>query len=492
VSERVLGVFVDAFTDYLMSTLHQSCWTRRHFLGAMAATAAVGSLVPVRAGTRERGEAAALPAGAAALLARLQMPEIPSRNYRVEDFGAIGDGTTDARPGFLSALRRCHEDGGGRVIVPAGVWWLEGPLHLRSHTCLHLEQGAVLRFRTDDPRLYLPLVLTRWEGTELFNYSPFIYAYQAKDVALTGKGTIDGNSLTTFVAWRPQQRPAQMRLRGLGGSGAPVHERVFGDGQWLRPSFVQFFGCTRVLVEDVTLRDSPFWCLHAIACHNVVVRRLTVRSAPINSDGFDAESCSDVLVEDCDFDVGDDCVALKSGRDADGWRLGRPTEDVLIRRCRFNAPLAGSGLALGSEMSGGIRRVWVEDVEMGYAKTALNFKGNLDRGGVVEDIQVRRVRVHQADAFLLFTTDYHGYRGGNHPPRFRRFLLEDLSCKQALRPLGIVGVERANIEDVTLRRIAVDRAAEPPQIRHVRRLELSDVTVNQQPVQVPSEAKSSE
>lgn len=476
-SDRAFGRPADV--DILPPTMPDpTAWTRRRFLGTAAATALAAPALPAALAAARPP----LPAGAAALLARLQEPVFPPRDYRVTDFGAVADGRTDARPGFVAALRRCHEDGGGRVIVPRGTWWIEGPLHLRSHTHLHLEDGAVLRFRTDDPRLYLPLVLTRWEGTEVFNYSPFIYAYQAKDVAVTGAGTIDGNALETFVKWRPQQRPAQMRLRELGGAGAPVHERVFGEGHFLRPAFLQFFGCTRVRVDGPTLRDSPFWVVHAIACHDVVVRRVTVRSAPINSDGVDVESCSDVLVEDCDFDVGDDCVALKSGRDADGWRLGRPTEDVLVRRCRFNAPLAGSGLALGSEMSGGVRRVWVEDIRMGYAKTALNFKGNLDRGGVIEDVHVRNVTVEKADTFLLFTTDYHGYRGGQFPPRFRRFTLEDLTCAAAQVPIRATGVPAARLEDITLRRVAVAAAAQPATFRHARGLRLDDVQVNGTPV----------
>jgi polygalacturonase len=462
-------------------------WTRRRFLGS--ATAVLAGLPLARAlGAEIPGRSQApLPDGPARLLARLQEPIFPRADYRVSDFGAVADGRTNARPGFLAALRRCSDEGGGRVVVPAGFWWLEGPLHLRSHTNLHLEAGAVLRFRTDDPRLYEPLVLTRWEGTEVFNYSPFIYAYQATDVAVTGPGTIDGNSLDTFVKWRAEQRPAQMRLRELGGAGVPVHERVFGAGQYLRPACVQFFGCHRVLAEGFTLRDSPFWCVHAIACHNVIVRGLTVRSAPINSDGFDAESCSDVLVEDCDFDVGDDCVALKSGRDADGWRLGRPTEDVLIRRCRFNAPTAGSGLAIGSEMSGGVRRVWVEDVRMGYAKTALNFKGNLDRGGAIEDVWVKNVAVARADTFIQFTTDYHGYRGGQHPPRFRNFTLEDIACERAVTPISAIGVPAAPLENITLRRVRVDQAERPPEIRQVRGFLAQEVVIAGERLAPPAE-----
>jgi polygalacturonase len=423
-----------------------------------------------------------------AILARLRPPAFPARDFSVADHGAAGDGRTDARPAFQEAVRRCNAAGGGRVVVPAGEWWLEGPLHLLSNVQLHLDERATLRFRTDDPALYLPVVLTRWEGTEVFNYSPFIYAYQAVNVALTGGGTLDGNALETFVKWRPKQGPDQQALRKLGAEGAPLPQRVFGAGHWLRPHFAQFFGCQNVLLDGFTLRDSPFWCTHAIASTNVTVRRLRVESAPVNSDGFDAESCSDVLVEDCRFDVGDDCVALKSGRDADGWRLGRPTENVVVRRCRFNnAVPAGSGLALGSEMSGGVRNVFAEDLEMDYAKVALNFKGNLDRGGAIERVRVRGVKVRKADTFIQFTTDYHGYRGGQHPPRFRDVVVEDATCAEAGQALHAMGVPAARLEDITLRRVAVARAEKKPELRHARRFALEEVAVNGAPLTSPAD-----
>jgi Glycosyl hydrolases family 28 len=241
-----------------------------------------------------------------------------------------------------------------------------------------------------------------------------------------------------------------------------------------------------VLVDGPTVVNSPFWCLHFIGCHNLTVRRITVDSQRINNDGLDIESCSDVLIEDCVLKCGDDCIALKSGRDRDGWRLGRPTENVLIRRVTMQAPYYGSGLALGSEMSGGIRRVWAEDVSMGYAKTAMNFKGNLDRGGAVEHVRLRRVQAERADTFILFTTDYHGYRGGNHPPRFRDFELEDMTCGVAETAIHAVGVAAAPLEAVALRRIRVTRAATPLVQRYAIGMVLEDVRVNGAPVTGPT------
>ncbi|MBE2215593.1 MAG: glycoside hydrolase family 28 protein [Opitutaceae bacterium] len=374
--------------------------------------------------------------------------------------------------------------GGGTVTVPAGDWRLDGPIMLKSNVRLHLEEGARLHFSTHADH-YLPLVLTRWEGTELFNYSPFIFAYQCTNVALTGPGVIDGHGTTTFAAWRDRQKPAQRRLRDMGGLGTAVHERIFGPDQWLRPSFVQFFGCTNVLIEGVTHVDSPFWCLHTIACHNVTVRRVRVDSIRINNDGVDIESCSDVLIEDCELRCGDDCIALKSGRDQDGWRLGRPTENVVLRRIRMEAPTTGSGLAIGSEMSGGVRAIFGEDIQIGRAPVALNIKGNLDRGGCVEQVHLRRFAVEKADTFILFTTAYQGYRGGQHPPVFRDFDIEEASCRAAVVPIHAVGVPDAPLQDIHLRRVAVEHAEQPPRIDQVSGFHADDVVINGTPWPTP-------
>lgn len=449
--------------------------SRRKFL-ALAGTAAASL------SCRGFALSSADPTGATGLaladvLARIRPPVFRAGDFRVTDFGAQG-GAPDARPGFLEAIRQCNVAGGGRVVVPAGVWNLAGPLHLKSNVHLFIEDGALLRFRTDDPNLYLPPVLTRWEGTELYNYSPFIYAYQAYNVALTGGGTIDGNAHDTFVKWRPKQGKAQQALRQMGAEGAPVAARVFGPDNWLRPPLVQFFGCANVLVDGLHFVDSPFWVTHAISCTNVTIRGIKVNSPHLNSDGFDPESCSDVLVEDCVFRTGDDCIAIKSGRDQDGWRVGRPSENIVIRRCEMHAPSAGSGLAIGSEMSGGVRNIFVEHLRMGEAKTALNIKANLDRGGAVEGVTVRDVTVEKTDTLLQVTTDYHGYRGGNFPPTFRDFLFEDILCEAAGVPLAAAGVPAARIENFTVRNLRVRRADKPAVVRHVRNFRADNVEIS--------------
>jgi polygalacturonase len=207
------------------------------------------------------------------------------------------------------------------VIVPEGTYWIEGPVNLKSNVRLHVSEGATIKF-SPEPKHYLPVVLTRWEGTELFNYSPMIYVYQATNVAITGKGTIHGNSETTFATWKPNQDPDQLKLRQMGNDQVPVHERIFGEGHWLRPSMIQFWSCKNVLVEDVTIHDSPFWVIHPIYSTNITVRNVYVDSWNANNDGVDPDSSVNVLVENCRFETGDDSVAIKSGRDQDAWRVG--------------------------------------------------------------------------------------------------------------------------------------------------------------------------
>ncbi|HYE58233.1 MAG TPA: glycoside hydrolase family 28 protein, partial [Rhodothermales bacterium] len=456
---------------------------RRAFL-ARTGTAALGVAASGCAGARLVRGSPDPWRGRDAVLARIRPPAFPDRTYRISDFGARGDGRSDAREATLRAIARCNADGGGRVAVPAGTWWMGGPLHLKSNVELHLEAGAVVRF-TPDPARYLPPVLTRWEGTEVFAPSPFVYAYAAENVALTGPGTFDGNAAETFWPWRDRQRDDQQALRRMGADGVPVYERVFGEGHVLRPSFVQFFGCRNVLIDGPTFETSPFWVLHPVFSSNVTVRNVRVHSLNLNNDGVDVDSCTDVLIERCVFETGDDAVALKSGRDRDGWRVGRPTENVVVRDCLMRPRV--NALTIGSEMSGGVRNVYVEHLRVeGEADSALYFKANLDRGGIVEDVFVRDVEVESARTLLHFTTDYAGYRGGQAPPTFRRFEVSDVTCARAGTALVALGIEAAPIEDVRLRRITVRQANETMRLRHVRGVDAEDVTVNGAPLRVPA------
>lgn len=420
-----------------------------------------------------------------AVLQRIVAPTFPARDFDVTKFGASPLGRFDTREAFVKAIAACVAAGGGRVVVPApGVYYVEGPIHLESGVNLHVEAGATIVFGVL-AQSYLPAVLTRYEGTMLYGHSPRIYARGARNVAVTGGGTIDGNGRDSLVVMRDSKaRGSSGELRRMGAEGVPVEQRQFGEGKFMRSSMIQFLECEGVLVEGVRIVDSPFWVIHPVLCRNVTVRGVTVESWNGNNDGCDPDSSADVLIEDCVFRTGDDSIAIKSGRDQDGWRVGRPAENIVIRRVLMGSRHAG--VCIGSEMSGGVRNVWVEDCTVEVASSAFYFKANLDRGGVVENFHARRMKVQRArEALVRFGTTYHGYRGGNFPPVFRNFHLADLECEEASAyGISLDGQPAAPIENVRLERVRIKRAKEPLWLRHTQGLHFEDVEINGRPVPV--------
>ena len=408
------------------------------------------------------------------IVAAIRRVRIPRRSFTPSRIDAALEG--DMRPAILRAIDAAHAAGGGRVVIPAGQTFLsDGPIHLKSNVALHLEAGATLRF-SGNHDAYLPPVFTRWEGTECWMRSPFIYARGASNIAITGSGTIDGQGEANWLPWRPQQRADQTLLRDMGRDGVPVEQRVFGKDARLRPLFVQFVECERVLVQGVTLRDSPFWCVHPVYCSDVIVRGITIVSRHINSDGVDPDSSRRVLVENCSFEVGDDGVALKAGRDQDGWRVGRVCEDIVVRNCRYLGDTGG--MAIGSEMSGGVRRVFVDGWDIPRASHTLYFKANRDRGGFIEDVRIRNVRAGSVRALIKFSNDFHSYRGGNFPTRFRRITMENVTCDTAQVGLHISGDASAPVEDIVIRNVTLARAEAPMQVAHARGVMLDRVRIN--------------
>lgn len=406
----------------------------------------------------------------------IRPPRIAEASFRPAATALSASDGRDRRPAIQAAIEEAAASGGGRVVLGEGLWFSDGPIHLRSGIELHLAKDAVLRF-SGNAESYLPAVLTRWEGTDVYTYSPFIFATGCTDVALTGPGTIDGQGEANFLPWRETQNPIKNILRNMGRDGVPVEERVFVGERRLRPHFVQFHECERVLVDGVTLRDSPFWMIHPVYSRDVTIRNVTCVSRHVNSDGVDPDSSQRVLIEDCDFDVGDDGVAIKSGRDQDGWRRGIPSRNIVIRRCRYLGDTGGA-VAIGSEMSGGVSNVWIEDWNLQQSSHALYFKANLDRGGRIADIHARNIVCGRTEAALIFTNDYHGYRGGNAPPEFTRVTVENMRVRQAKYGLAIQGHPDAPVRDVLVAGLVIDEVEVPLEAEDVRNIELVAVTMN--------------
>jgi polygalacturonase len=443
---------------------------------------------------------------AARLAERIQPPTFPERTISVRTYGAVPDSTYDSHPAFAEAIRTCHAAGGGRVVVPAGTYLSNGPLRLLSNVNLHLEAGATILFGSD-PADYTPLVKVRWEGTVAYNYSPLVYAYQQENVAISGRGTLDGQTEGTWSRWKrgndgKNQEADKKVLREMGNDRVPDEQRVFGhgfldqdgdgqddgygDGQkhYLRPTLVEFYECENVLIEGVTLKSSPFWTVHPVFCTNVTIRGLDIRAGTTNDDGIDPDSCTDVLIEDCTINTHDDAIAIKAGRDQDAWnRL--PAENILIRNCTLASGV--NAVCIGSEMSGGVRNVFVEKCELRDGKHALNFKTNLDRGGQVEQVYIRDIDVESCDeAMFIFRMDYHGYRGNNFPTRFNDFYVSNIRCARvAERPFKIVGVEAAPIRRVLLDSIQVEQAGAASQLEHTEGILTHQVTIGGEPFRAP-------
>lgn len=404
-------------------------------------------------------------------------PTFRAADYYVEDFGAVADSVTDCREAINQAIVKCSADGGGRVILRPGVYFSKGAIILKSNVNLHLEEGAEILY-SGDPKDYLPAVLTIFEGTLLYNYSPLIYAYQAENIALTGKGVLNGQASKGFAKFRPQRSAMQNTLRQMGIDVVPIHERYFGEESILPPSMVQPFGCRNILIEGITIMDSPYWVVHPVYCDNVTVRGVTISSRNLNNDGCDPEFTTNVLVEDCVFNVGDDAIAIKAGRDNDAWTWGVPTRNVIIRNCQFNSKC--NGLCIGSEMAAGVENVYMENVRIGNCHSGIYFKSNLDRGGFIKNVHVRNVVCDTVrTAFIRFETNYHGARGGFHPTLFQNFLIEDVVGNYS-KECGFyaVGIEGYDLKDIYLRNVKMNNAPKPYILKHVDNVVFEEVEIN--------------
>ncbi|MBA3481361.1 MAG: glycoside hydrolase family 28 protein [Pirellulales bacterium] len=425
-----------------------------------------------------------------AILQRIKPPGFPDRDFVVVDFGAVGDGATDCKPAFDRAIAACLEQGGGRVVAPKGKWVVNGPIHLKSRVNLYLERGATIRF-SSDPKHYLPAVFTRFEGTELMNYSPLVYAIDQENIAITGEGTLDGQAgPKAWWPWKgpwggdvdhgwregdPNQLADVQRLGELSDAAVPPTERVFGDKGLLRPSFVQFYRCKNVLIEGVTVTNAPMWLLHPVLCENLTIRGVTVRSHGPNNDGCNPESCRDVLIENCTFDTGDDCIAIKSGRNADGRRLARPSENIVIRGCTMKD--GHGGVTLGSEMSGGIRNVFVEDCSMSSPRLdrAIRLKSNSLRGGFLENLFVRNIRVGEVSDAVIHIDLRYNDETGEHNPVVRNLFIDGVKSQKSGRPLFLLGIEGQPIQNVVVSNSRFENAAKPSVIEYVDELALRNV-----------------
>jgi polygalacturonase len=424
------------------------------------------------------------------VLQRIIPPSFPNKDFDITNFGAKGDSVTDCTAAFEKAITACHASGGGRVIVPQGTF-LTGALYLKSHVNLYVSKNAIIRFSTD-PKKYLPVVFARWEGTECMNYSPFIYAFEQEDIAVTGEGILDGQGANEqWWSWKgkkeagwnkgmPNQLAARTKLFEMAEKNIPVAERIFGEGYNLRPNFFEPYRCKNVLLQGVTLRNSPMWFVNPVLCRNVSIIGVTIDGLGPNNDGCDPESCTDVLIENCVFNNGDDCIAIKSGRNADGRRINIPCENVIIRGCKMRN--GHGGIVIGSEVSGGARNVFAENIVMDSPELdrVLRIKTNAMRGGVIENVFLRNIKVGQVtDAIVKINYFYEEGESGNFVPTVRNIDVRNVDSKKSRFGIWIRAFGRSPAENIHIENCVFENVADANVIENVKNMTLINVQAKQ-------------
>ena len=407
----------------------------------------------------------------------------PQRDFLITKYGAKAGGKKLNTKAIAKAITACHLVGGGRVVIPKGEW-LTGPIHLKSNINLYMEEGAVLRF-TDTPSDYLPAVMTSWEGMECYNYSPLIYASDCENIAITGKGVL-APKMDTWRIWfaRPQAHMEALRkLYTMASTDVPVEERQMAVGENnLRPHLIHLNRCRNVLLDGFKIRESPFWTIHLYMCKGGIVRGLDVKANGHNNDGIDLEMSRNFLIENCKFDQGDDAVVIKAGRNQDAWRLNTPCENIVIRNCRI---LKGHTLlGIGSEISGGIRNIYMHDCTAPNSVMRLFFvKTNHRRGAFVENIHMENIRTGHVQRVLEIDTDVL-YQWRELVPTYEERItridgiyLKNVICESADAIYELKGDAKLPVRNVVIKDVHVDKVNDfVKKVHNVKNVKEDNVT----------------
>ena len=457
-------------------------------LGALAgasATFAATAARPAAALASTTPRSRRIPADAAAdrIVASVRRPHFLPRDFPVTSFGAVGDGTTKDTAAFAAAIAACSRSGGGHVIVPSGGTFLTGAIHLLSNVDLHVESGATILF-SQDPNDYLPVVFTRWQGVELMNYSPFIYSYGQRNIAVTGSGTLNGQAdANHWWNWKSLETPDFNALTAMSDAGVPVAQRVFGSGHFLPPQMIQPFLTDTVLLAGVTVVNSPFWHLNPNLCRNVTVDGLTINSSGPNTDGCDPESCDGVVIRNVTFTCGDDCIAIKAGRDSDGRRVNVPSQNVVVEHCDFAS--GHGGITIGSEMTGGVRNVYARDLTMNspILQSGHRLKTNSLRGGFIENTNVYRVTAATIGGPVLKIEGQYSGQTGGFNPAVTDITVRDWTVDSCAGVWSIQGTSAGDpVGTATLADVAVATSTAANSAQFISNLVVKDVTVGGTPV----------
>ena len=446
----------------------------------------------------------------------VQLPSFPDYQVSITEFGAVPDGITLNTKAFNDAINHVYEKGGGTVVVPEGLW-LTGPIEMRSNVNLYTEYNALVYF-SEDHSLY-PIIETSFEGLDTRRCQSPISAWYCENIAITGHGTFDGNGDT----WRAVKKskltesqwnrlikkggivdgttwyPSEGSLKGKNAcvdfnnpTGIETMEDWLSIRDWLRPVLLNFVKCKRVLIEGCTFKNSPAWCLHPRSCDHITLNKVTVVNPwySQNGDALDLESCTNAIIANCHFDAGDDAICLKSGKNEDGRRRGEPCKNVIIQN---NVVLHGhGGFVVGSEMSGGVQNIFVDNCTFMGTDVGLRFKSCRGRGGLVENIFISNINMinipNEAIIFNLFyngksraevTYDEDGNMSGElvpiseETPIFRNIYIDNVTCKGAGRAIFFNGLPEMRIANINLDNIIITDAKEGAIFQ-----ESQDITIN--------------
>ena len=415
----------------------------------------------------------------------LEMFVFPRKDFPITKYGARRGDVPATTAAFAKAMAACSKAGGGRVVVPAGEW-RTGPIHFRSNCNLYLSEGAEVVFE-DDPALYQPAVQVSWEGAECMNLSPLLYAFECENIAVSGPGTL-APKMDFWRTWFDRSEShiqATRQLYAMCSTQVPATDRhMEREGVRMRPHLIHFNRCVNVQLDGFKIRESPFWTIHTFLCRDVWVHGLDVYAHGHNNDGIDLEMTRHAVVEDCTFDQGDDAVVIKAGRNQDGWALGTPSEDIVIRRCEI---VQGHCLlGIGSEMSAGVRRVYMHDCHSGDQVYRLFYiKTNHRRGGFIENVTVENVsatkmlRVFEIDTDVMYQWRDIVPTFETRITRIRDITVRNAEAEQAGAVYEIRGDDRDPIDGITVENVHVGLLTEfNNRVEAVRNLTVRNVTVD--------------
>ncbi len=380
-----------------------------------------------------------------------KLPAFKEQDFNIVDFGAKKNIETNNQTAIQATIDACNKQGGGTVIVSEGTW-RTSYINLKSNVNFHLSEGAVISFIDSIP-LYAVPTFTRWEGLECMNYHPFIYARNQENISITGKGIIEGNAQVWWDLAKGTQKSSLKKLYDLVEAGVAPEDRnclAFEPTSYLRPSMVQFIDCERILVEGIELHSGPMWTTHFVYCENVVARNLRVITDGTNNDGIIPDACNGFLVDNCYFSTGDDCIVIKSGLNEDGWRVGKASENIIIKNVKTKH--GHGGVVIGSEMSGGVRNVYAHHCDFSQTDRGLRIKSMKGRGGVIENIWFEDIKMDNIKREAIKINMHYGSSSiqprTDSLPTFRNLHYKNITSNQSQYGIRIQGIDSQYVDQI--------------------------------------------